>query len=152
VRDSVEAFDLILLRRGDYARALGISISASQRLYTRGEHILAGTLYRSLKPFADWLAVSNEKGQVASLDFTCVVDQSVVDSSLFQARNVLRRGEDFRVVLTRSDCTSVEGWPLSTVYSLRGGEGELALYIPQFFVQGQTVDIAPGLVEDHLPG
>lgn len=103
--------------------------------------------FRNFTPYADWLAICGESRQVVGIQLTCIVGPEVLSHKLLNAKSVSKCNQedefyDLNVLLCEAGTYSVEGWPLSTVYTLDDSEGNIVLYIPEFYNSGQKTPMS----------
>jgi hypothetical protein len=144
------SFDLIIFEREHRLSAARVPLSLSRKIFNRRTVRFHGLDYSGLMPFGEWLALCDDTRALVGVAIVCVIQADIADAPFFRAENISREGEDFRILLARANNPQMDGWPLSTVYTLKTTTDNYIIYIPDFYSIEQTVSLADDFALESL--
>jgi hypothetical protein len=145
------SFDLIIFERGNRLSAVRVPVLTSNKIFDEKAVYFQTVNYSGLQPFGEWLALCNDSRALVGVAIVCVTHPDIVRAPFFQAKNISKHGEDFHILLAQSSNAQMDGWPFTTVYTLRSGTDDYILYIPEFYAAEQTVSLADNFASESLP-
>jgi hypothetical protein len=146
----VQSFGLFVFQNAKRLSALRVPVASSRQIFETREVRFRGCKYSAFAPLGDWLAVCDGTPAVVGLQLTAFVQREIFRSSLLNAENVSNVDNDLQILLAWRDTVRTQGWPLSTVFSLRAAPDQFLLYIPEFYVEQQDIPVSEDFPGDSF--